>query len=231
MTEHWTNRLSDYLDEDMDPRERRRVEAHLAECEMCAAALADLRRIVAEAAALEDVPPERNLWPGIAERLGERRAVVVPLESAARARRRFSLSLPQLAAAVLAVLLVGVGGAWLALEEGGSADPTVAEAPRRAPGEDRVDTSPIVAVAEDADQTSYAEAVADLEARFEETRDRLDPETVRAVQQNLAIIDQALAEIRAALAEDPNDPYLNRHLATTMRRKVDVLRQATEAVI
>lgn len=229
MTDHWIDRLSDYIDDDMGPSERAALEAHLAECEECAATLIELRGVVDRAAALEDVPPERDLWPGIAARLGERRAVVVPLEARPPALRRFRFSLPQLAAAVLAALVIGVSGAWFAIDRDGPTAPTVAEAPS---GSSRQSgPSPIVPVSESATGRSYAEAVAELEALLEERRERLDPETIRTVEQNLAILDQAIAEIRAALDQDPDDPYLNRHLATTMKRKVDVLRQATGATL
>lgn len=230
MTDHWIDRLSDYIDDDMSPSERAALEAHLVDCDDCAATLIDLRRVVDRAAELEDIPPGRDLWPGIAARLGERRAVVVPFETRPPARRS-NFSLPQLAAAVLAALLIGVSGAWLAIERGDEPGaPTVAERSTDASGS-RSGSSDFVPVSESAGGRSYAEAVAELEAMLEQRRDRLDPETVRTVERNLAILDQAIAEIRAALEQDPDDPYLNRHLATTMKRKVDVLRQATDATL
>lgn len=231
MTDHWIDRLSDYIDDDMSPSERVALEAHLADCDGCAATLVELRRVVDRAAELEDIPPGRDLWPSIAARLGERRAVVVPFEARPPARRRPKFSLPQLAAAVLAALLIGVSGAWLAIERGDEPGaPTVAERSAGASGS-RPGSSDFVPVSESAGGRSYAEAVAELEAMLEQRRDRLDPETVRTVERNLAILDQAIAEIRAALEQDPDDPYLNRHLATTMKRKVDVLRQATDATL
>ncbi len=229
MTEHWIDRLSDYIDDDMEPSERAALEAHLAECAACSSTLADLREVVDQAASLEDRPPGRDLWPGIAARLEKRGPVVVPLEARRSSRDGFRLSLPQLAAAVLAALLIGVGGAWFAIERGEPGVPVVAERP--ADPSDEPGSSPFVPVSESAGGASYAEAVAELEAMLEQRRDRLDPETLRAVEQNLAIIDQAISEIRSALEENPDDPYLNRHLATTMKRKVDVLRQATDAAL
>lgn len=231
MTEHWIDRLSDYIDDDMDPSERAALEDHLADCDVCSATLTDLRKLVKAAAGLEDRPPERDLWPGIAERLEERGPVVVPFDAGRSARRRFRLSLPQMAAAVVAALLIGVAGTWFAIERGEPGAPTVAEAPAGGSSGRPSGTSPIVSVSESAAGPSYAEAVAELEAMLEQRRDRLDPETLRAVERNLEILDQAITEIRIALEENPDDPYLNRHLATTMKRKVDVLRQATQAAI
>lgn len=227
MTEHWIDRLSDYVDGGLAASERAPLEAHVARCEECAGALADLRAIVAAAGTLEDAPPGRDLWPGIVERIAAAAPSVVPLEARRRAEgRRFSFTVPQLAAAAVALLLIGASGVLL-LRDGvpGGGVPTVAERPAGA-GDARPST---VRFAEYPGEAGYAAAVAELEHVLEENRDRLDAETVRTVEANLAIIDRAIEDTRQALAEDPNDPYLNRHLASTMQRKVDVLRQATAA--
>ena len=49
--------------------------------------------------------------------------------------------------------------------------------------------------------------------------------SLKNVEQNLAVIDQALREVRAALDAEPGNPELTRMLAATHRKKVDVLRQ------
>jgi hypothetical protein len=73
---------------------------------------------------------------------------------------------------------------------------------------------------------SYAAAVTDLERVLAEGRGRLDTTTVRVIEQNLATIDRAIAEAQRALAADSGNLYLNTHLAETMRRKLELLRQA-----
>ena len=70
MSDPWTDRLSDYLDDELPPAERAELEAHLRRCVACGAVLADLRRIVVRAQGLEDRAPDRDLWPGIAARIG-----------------------------------------------------------------------------------------------------------------------------------------------------------------
>ena len=86
-----------------------------------------------------------------------------------------------------------------------------------------------VAVRPSASQ-SYAAAVADLEQVLSEGRGKLDSTTVKVIEQNLAAIDRAIAEAQRALAADSANLYLNTHLAETMRRKLDLLRQAAALV-
>src|SRR5438552_15950357 len=88
--------LSEFLDGGLDASARGKLEAHLAGCPECAALLEDLRSIALEACALESRPPDSDLWPGIARRIGVERAVV---QLPARRAWRFDLSLPQPAAA------------------------------------------------------------------------------------------------------------------------------------
>jgi hypothetical protein len=77
---------------------------------------------------------------------------------------------------------------------------------------------------------SYAAAVADLERVLADGRGQLDSSTVRVIEQNLQAIDRAIAQAQRALEADPANLYLNTHLAETMRRKLDLLRQAAALV-
>jgi len=83
----------------------------------------------------------------------------------------------------------------------------------------------VPAAAADFGVRRYDAAIAELEEVLEQRRSRLNPETVRIVEANLAIVDKAIDEARTALAADPASHYLNTHLANTMRRKVDLLRR------
>src|SRR5262245_6369060 len=68
----WIDRLSEYLDGELKPADRERLEGHLTSCATCTAALADLRLVVARARSLEDAPPATDLWPAIEARLEPR---------------------------------------------------------------------------------------------------------------------------------------------------------------
>jgi len=58
-------------------------------------------------------------------------------------------------------------------------------------------------------------------------REKLGPETVKTIESNLRIIDLATAQARQALAADPANPYLKEYLSKTMKKKVELLKQAT----
>jgi hypothetical protein len=75
-------------------------------------------------------------------------------------------------------------------------------------------------------ESQYDAAVTDLQRALEQGRSRLDPKTVTIIERNLETIDRAIAEARQALAADPASVYLNDYLARTMRKKLDLLRQA-----
>jgi anti-sigma factor RsiW len=260
----WSERLSEYLDGDLDARDAAACAAHVAECGACRTLVEDLQRVADEARALPASPPARDLWPDIATRLAPRAAdAEAPTASAAGSqapataspptraavldlgdhapwwRRRLTLSMPQaLAASLLLVALAG-GGTWLALRP--AARPTVASAPPvvletgsaaipatgSAPGAAIPATaggpSPAIASVD----PRYDRTVADLQRLFSTQRAHLDTSTVRILDQNLAIIDRAVADAQRAVEADPSNVYLRSHLAATMRRKVDLLRRAT----
>jgi anti-sigma factor RsiW len=214
MTQHLDQELSAYLDDELDATARVAVDAHLAECAACRETLDALRRVVRRAQALDDRPPARDLWSGIADRLTTPdTADVVPIAS----RRRVALSLPQLAAAAVALVALSAAATGVFLRRG--AAPAVAAA----------DSAPAVrtaALPADVVAQSYDSVIRELERLVAERRGTLDTSTVRTIERSLALIDAAIAQARAALERDPDNTYLNGHLRRTLDRKLDVLRQA-----
>jgi anti-sigma factor RsiW len=217
MTDQWTDRLSEYLDQELEPADREQVEAHLATCPDCRQVLQELRAVVARAGRLKDREPRSDLWAGVQSAIGRGR--VVDLDSRRISARRFSFSLPQLVAAAAALALVSGGSAWMMSQRGDDAR-AVAEAPP-APG---VQAQPVRF-----DRKGRADsAITELERILLEESGRLDSSTVRILTQNLALIDRAIGQARKALESDPSNPYLNDHLARTMRKKIEVLRHAAD---
>ena len=227
MSDKWMDRLSDYLDGEMLPDERALLEEHLAEDTECAAALESLRRVAKRAEALDDRQPAeiQRMWAEISERIGATpptldedasvAGTIVPWRS-----RRLSMSIPQLIAAGIALLLLAGGGSVLmrgadAPDASGGIDPSVAGVAEA--------TAFFAAVS----VTRFDRAVADLALVLEEEREFLNPETVRIVEENLAIIDGAIERSRQALMQDPESDYLRSHLEQTMRQKLALLRRIT----
>jgi hypothetical protein len=219
MSEHPTERLSAYIDGELTADERTSVEQHLETCADCQGVLADLRGIVVRARSLEDRPPEKDLWTGIEARL-EERPVVVPLETR-RARRRLSFTLPQMAAAAVALIVLSVSATWWArsgAERGTDGGPPIAA------------VQPDTATPTQPASLEYDSAVADFEDLLAMYRDRLDPQTVATVEANLAAIDDAIDEIVKALDADPESTQLYNYLTSARQRKLDVMRKATSII-
>jgi hypothetical protein len=225
-TEHWTDRLSDYLEESLGIAERRALEAHLEECAECREVLDDLRAIVARAGSLPDRAPERDLWPEIEAALNRSESEVIDLSSHLRTRepwsrrRQLRMTVPQLAAAGLALAIFS-GATSLALVprmQSGDAE-TAAIAPRGA----------VMTVSDRAGELApgYADELRRLEDLLAEHRADLAPATVRILEKNLNIIDRSIEESLAALQEDPGSEFLRAHVDRAFRRKVEYLREAS----
>ena len=218
MNEHWTERLSDYLDGDLTAADARACEAHLAECADCRAVLDELRMVVSFAQADSDQVPTTNLWPGIHARIAG--ANVVPFR-----RRSYSFTLPQLALAASLLIAVSAGVAYLAvgrvsLQQGLLEDPIQAQAEPLMPASASVERANFA-------DAQFDQAVSDLEKILVDMRDELDPRTIMVIERNLSAIDDAIREARAALDADPANTFLNSHLADSRRKKLELLRRAT----
>ena len=212
MNDQWIDRLSEYVDGELAAGERVSLEAHLAICAACRTTLEDLRRVVSRAKALEPRAPKKDLWAGVAKRIGAGQVVDI------RSRRRFTFNMPQLIAASIALVLLSGGGMWMALHQ---STPAIVSRITPRPDNERPDNERTVAY-----WTGRTDAaIADLQEDLQRNEGRLDTATVRVVRENLALIDRAIGQARIALDADPGNAYLNLHLADTMRRKLELLRR------
>ena len=213
MNDQWTNRLSDYLDGELDNTERAKLEAHLATCGQCYATLSELRQVVARAKSLADSEPAADLWPGIAQQIRRDR---LPARHERLVRRRFSFTVGQLLAASIALVLLSTGSVWMALRPD-AVEQT--QPPLASPA-----ASGVVAPVGWKMRTDAA--IAELQDALTQNEGKLDTSTVRVVRENLAVIDRAIGQAQRALRRDPGNTYLNLHLANTMRQKIELLRRA-----
>jgi len=203
--------LDAYLDGTLTPKRREIVERHLAGCPACRASVAALRGLLAEAQALpREIRPPRELWQGIAARLDD--SVIRRLSDRPRVRR------PWLPLAAAAVLLVAAS-LFLTLRIGTPHVPSPALPPSAV-------LLPASTQSMDAD---FARAAIELERVLTEHRDRLAPTTIATLEHNLAVIDQAIEESRAALAADPANRDLRALFLGAHRQKLDLLERATRS--
>lgn len=229
-------RMHDLIDGAVPSAERAADLAHLAACPSCRE---EYGRLEAAVAAMRALPSEAHapegLWAGIAERIASEPAPadapggdgsgaeVLAFPGAHRTARRFALSAWQLAAAAVVVSLLSAGTVWMALAPGTArsspmaAEPTVGE-----PGS--------AARMAASGEVAYEAAVLELQDLVDADRELMAPETREALDRSLRTIDEAMAEIRQALRNDPNSELLARLLANQQRSKLRVLRQAATAV-
>ncbi len=194
---HMETKLNEYVDGTLAAHDRASVEAHLADCAACRAAVAELRALVAGAGRLpQSINPPRDLWPVIGSRIAQPATWNVQ-----RLRWRAALA----AAAVLVIAL----GFYRLLPPFAAHDHPAGEGAGWA------------AVQADFDRTT-----SELGLIFAAERERLRPETVALLERSLAIIDAAIAESRAALARDPASVELRGLFAAAARQKVELLRWA-----
>ena len=203
----WTDRLSEYVDDELAAADRREIDAHLASCAGCRALIEELRAVARRADSLPDRPPASNLWPGIATRIAA---------PASRWTRRVSFTLPQLAAAAVALMVLSGSMVWMARLGGERTDFPAVDAAHDA-----------LALPAAFGAATYDAAIEDLQDRLNAGRDRLDPQTIEVLEENLTAIDRAIEQCQAALASDPANIYLGERLVAAKKRKLGLLRRAT----
>ena len=219
MTNHYTDQLSEFLDEELSAEMQNQVARHLEACPECRATLEDLRRVSARAKALAAEESGSDQWPAIAARLKRFGPAAAPAQAI---RHRIAFSLPQLAMAASLLVLMASGATWLAVHRG--QDTELATNPTLVPTPLPTGTpvQPVGLVA----GKDYDDAVAELRQVLDKGRTRLDSSTVVVLERSLASIDRAIAQAEQALAADPGNAYLSGHLAHTRLRKLDLLHRA-----
>lgn len=233
-------RLDDFAGGELAEGEHARVRGHLAACAECRAEVESLRGLLDEARFLpREIAPGRDLWAGIAARLEPRAPAVAEIPRAVEEadpkviafRRRGGWQPPRwlMAAAAAVVLMIGTSVTTLMVAgpgiRGGTPD-RLAPMSATPPAGSAPATTALVAFAPA--EAGYRAAIDDLAAVLETRRASLAPETVATLERNLAIIDQAIAESRAALEKDPGSRELAQMLSAVYDTKVRMLRTAVD---
>jgi hypothetical protein len=197
-------------------------DGHRAACAECAAVWDDLERISAQAAQLPRLTPSRDLWAGI-----EARIAAPSIANGAEPQRvpgaRSWYRGQAFRLALAASLLVAVSSAvtWK-LARADREPAALATLPSASPEESALHLASFTESV-----TSMEREISALQTIVRERRAELDPQTVSVLEENLAVIDRAIAESRAALASDPASQFLAAQFARAYSSKLTLLRDAT----
>jgi hypothetical protein len=206
--------LSDYVDRALNRDELAAVARHLEACDDCRRVVDDLREIARAAAALDPVIPPARVWAAIEKEIrGEGARAAAP-----RSRRvpGGHSTWTWLAAAAVLVLAVFIG---VRFAPAGSVEPTDVAAANEA-------VEAELKLAEE----HYQNAISGLE-RIAATEDSaFDAETAATLQKNLAVINQAIDESRAAIRAEPASRQAQSSLIENFKTKLALL-QDTVALI
>jgi hypothetical protein len=235
--------LSELADSGLSGEARARVEAHVASCAECRAALADIRRMRQAARSLPKALPPETLWGKVRARIDEDEAKGKVVDIAVRrhwlptSHRAWGM----LAAA--AVLLVALStGIVMMMRAGGTGAPAGQSATANPAAQQKGAPTTASAHAGDANLVQsiemelqqadqhYEKALSGLEQVAREGQGTLDTRTAAVLQKNLGVIDQAIRESRSALQQQPTSEMARTSLFEALQRKVQLL-QDTVALI
>src|SRR5688572_2794868 len=195
------------------------LEQHLDGCAACRAFAADMQRIHDLGGSLDRLAPPAGVWLQVAGRLRqEGRVKDAPAPAKGRQSRYAVL-------AIAAGLLIAIGASLVGLlpvlQSGAGTDQASVEQPAGNPSE-----GGSVQSIEDhfriAEQHMQA-GIAKLEEAARADESVIDPQTAAMLKKNLEMIDQAIAESRAALRAEPQSTIARDSLFNALRRKVALL--------
>lgn len=230
--------INDYVEGTSDPVERSSVEQHLATCAACRQLADDLREIARATASLELREPPVRAWGRIVRAITLERDAAAPPSSEARgfhasgndaaegARLRGSRYgwAPWLAAA--AVLMIATVAGLRLLPGRGQTDnlSTAVETTSASSAAEAIESELRLA------ESHYEKAIKGLEQIASTDQGALDPKTAATLQKNLAVIDQAISESRAAMRSQPTNEPAQQSLVENFKTKIALL-QDTVALI
>lgn len=177
------------------------------------------------------IEPERDLWNGIAERIGAKRSEA---SFAARRKKLVFAGVGSLVAMAAAVTLVATGRikrpAWPWPSPAPTAvviagDPTVSPAPSAAPL-----AEPPHPLENAKERIAYRTAVAELEASLAESRPNLPNDAAKRIDESLGVIDHAIEATEQAIAKDPESIELRSQLWDEYQQKIDALTAVVDLV-
>lgn len=211
--------LNDYADGAIAPDARAEAARHLDSCAECRDTVARLRSLLSTAKAVPAaIDPPADAWPAISGKIERGKVVTLPY-----ALRPSSYGRPARLAVAAILLVVASSAVTVQVLRRSAAQPNVGPTFTDAALPDTLALPASLVRME----RGYLKTVDELTAALNESRAKLAPETVRVVERNLKIIDDAISEARAALSRDPASEVLRDVLSKNYQQKVDLLRRAS----
>jgi hypothetical protein len=217
--QRYREQIQELVDGTLGPIRRAELELHMDQCADCRAFAGDMRAIQDTAAALDRPLPPDRVWLQIAGRLRQEGRVAAP--APVRAAKRHGALI-----AIAAALLLAVGSSLYLLVLRGPG----ANAPQNASdvAGGNPSASDIVQTVESEFRLAeqhYQNAISKLEqvAKMEDDDGAIDAQTAAMLKKNLQVIDQAIAESRAALQSEPQSAPARDSLFDALKRKMSLL--------
>ena len=217
---HPTNlEISEYIDGSLSPARADAIRRHVEGCQDCRALVSDLDEIRRAALALPPVEPPAAVW-GLVEQAIREETDAGRGTSLAKAQRRlkdlrgtrgWGWGWLATAAALLMAIGVVVRMGYFAPGRATTAAP------------DEVPTAQSIEAELALAEQHYQKAIAGLEQIAGAEKGALDADTTNTLQNNLAILDQAITESRAALRAQPSSEPAQQSLLDSFKAKVSLL--------
>lgn len=207
----------------LGPIRRAELQLHLDECDACRALADDLVRLRSLTTSLDRPAPPDRVWLQIAGRLRQEGRVTAPATVSGRMGRQAVLL------AIAAALVIAVGASLVLLVPGFRASRQPSPPTNAAPGaasQGNAATADAVQSVETEFRLAeqhYQNAIIKLEQAAKSEEGAFDAQTAAMLQKNLQVIDQAIAESRAALRTEPQSAPARDSLFDALKRKVVML--------
>ncbi len=216
------NVINDYVDGALAPRERADVGGHLDSCPACRQLVADLREITRAATTLKPHEPPSRAWSRIERAIALEAGRAPALARASRAR--------WLAVAAALVLATFVGFRFSPFGVRRTTPDAPADAPASIAAGNAVNATDALETEMRQAAQHYEKAIKGLEEIANAEQGALDPGTAATLTKNLAVIDQAIGESRAAVRSQPASEPAQQSLIENFKTKIGLL-QDTVALI
>ena len=234
--EKYQDLLSDFVDGSLASQDHKSIEAHLSACGGCAEVRGDLNAIVTycheHRGEYDAVPNERALWLRISN-LIEAEGIKLAADSRTEIprnagwwfrlmNRSWQVSLPQLAASMIAVAIIVSAATMIGLRRFGSSGESAGV---RSAGVTTV-ASNSLPVAERYRQQQ--QTIEYWNQRVELNKARWNSQMRETFERNLSVIDAAVNDSLSQLNQNPHDEVSEEILNAALNDKTELLREFAE---